>query len=183
MLLEAVICQREVPLELLLCRKNSKEHEAIFQADVDARDIHTVLLLTKAIPGKPVQYVPKPALPTGTTIKVFVQYEKKPGELVTVDAKEWVRNVKMRKALDVDWVFAGSQFFQDPDDKTKPPYYMANSGDVICVSNFADAMLDLPIDSSKDNSELSFETFTERIPEKGTKVTVILEPVLNEKKK
>jgi hypothetical protein len=82
----------------------------------------------------------------------------------------------------VDWVFAGSQFFQDPDDKTRPPFYMANSGDVITVSNFTDAMLDLPIDSSKDNNELSFECFTERIPEKGTKVTMILEPVLEKKK-
>ena len=78
-------------------------------------------------------------------------------------------------------MFAGSHFFQDPDDPKKPPYYMANGGDMICVSNFASAMLDLPIDSSKDNADLNFEAWTERIPEKGTKVTVILEPVLEKK--
>ena len=59
---------------------------------------------------------------------------------------------------------------------------MANGGDVICVSNFEDAMLDLPINSSKNNDELAFEAFTERIPPIGTPVTVILEPVLEKNK-
>ena len=181
-LIEAAVCQRDVPLELLMCRKPSKEHEAILHAEVDAREIHAALLVAGAKPGAVVQYQPKFVPPSGTRIKITLQYEKKPGQIVTVDAKKWVRNVKTRKALDVDWVFAGSQFFQDPDDKTRPPYYMANSGDVITVSNFTDAMLDLPIDSSKDNNDLSFECFTERIPEKGTKVTMILEPVLEKKK-
>jgi hypothetical protein len=177
-LLEAEVCQRDVPLELFLCKKNTKEHEAILHVDADARDIHTALLAAKAEPGSPVQYQPKQKPPTGTTIKITVQYKNAKGETVTADAKEWVRNAKTRKALDVDWVFAGSQFFQDPDDPKKKPYYMANSGDVICVSNFGDAMLDLPIDSSKDNADLLFEAWTERIPERGTKVTVLLEPAL-----
>ncbi len=70
----------------------------------------------------------------------------------------------------------------NPLEKDKPPLYAANSGDVICVSNFAEAMLDLPINSSKNNAELEFEAFTERIPPVGTPVTVILEPVLEAKK-
>ncbi len=181
-LIEAVVCQRDVPLELLMCPKPSKEHEAILNAEVNVELIHAALVACGAKPGKVVQYQPKVLPPSGTTIKITLRYEKKPGEVVTVDAKEWVRNVKTGKALDVDWVFAGSQFFQDPDEKDKKPYYMANGGDAITVSNFTDAMLDLPIDSSKNNAELSFECFTERIPEKGTKVTMILEPVLEKKK-
>ncbi len=120
---------------------------------------------------------------SGTTIKITLQYEKKPGETVTVDAKDWVRNLRTGKPLDKDWVFAGSQLFKDPDDPKSPPYYMANGGDVICVSNFMDAMLDLPINSPKENSELAFEAWTERIPPLNTKVTVILEPVIEKEKK
>jgi hypothetical protein len=50
------------------------------------------------------------------------------------------------------------------------------------VSNFEDAMLDLPIVSPKDDADRSFEAFTDRIPELETKVVVILEPVLEAKK-
>ena len=55
-------------------------------------------------------------------------------------------------------------------------------GILCCAENFPDAMLDLPINSPKDNSDLAFEAWTERIPPVGTKVTMILEPVLDEKK-
>ena len=43
-------------------------------------------------------------------------------------------------------------------------------------------MLDLPINSSKDNDDLAFEAHTERIPDLETPVLVILEPVLAAKK-
>ena len=69
----------------------------------------------------------------------------------------------------------------DPDNKDRPPFYAANSGDVICVSNFESALLDLPINSPKDNSELNFEAHKERIPPLDTKVTIILEPVPDQK--
>src|SRR5262245_50045743 len=55
----AEVCFREGPLELLLCRKNTKEHEAILSADVDARDIHKALLAAGAKAGSPVKFQPK----------------------------------------------------------------------------------------------------------------------------
>ena len=181
----AEVCLREGPLEQLMCRNGTKEHEAILHTPVDAKEIHAVLLVANAKPGSPVKYSdkePKFVPASGTTIKVWLQYEKKPGETVTVDAKEWVRNARTGKALDKDWVFAGSQLFKDPEDPKMPPYYMANNGDVICVSNFTDAMLDLPINSPKENSELAFEAWTDRIPALKTKVMVILEPVIEKEK-
>jgi len=53
--------------------------------------------------------------------------------------------------------------------------YLANDGDVICLSNFDTAMLDIPVASSKDNANLDFQAWTERIPKLGTKVVVVLE--------
>src|SRR5262245_2351324 len=42
-LVSASVCLREGQLELLMCRKNTKEHEAILTADVDAREVHKAL--------------------------------------------------------------------------------------------------------------------------------------------
>src|SRR5262245_21231984 len=185
-LVEAAVCLREGPLELLMCRRGTKEHEAVLHTAAFAHEIHAALLASGGKPGTPVKYSnEKPFFipASGTTIKVTLEYEKKAGETVTIDAREWVRNANTHKALDKDWVFAGSRFFQDPDDPKSPPYYLANNGDVICVSNFVDAMLDLPINSPKENNELAFEAWTDRIPQINAKVTVILEPVVEKKDK
>jgi hypothetical protein len=186
-LVEAYVCLRKGQLEQLLTRKRTKEHEAILAADVDARMIHGALLAAGALPGSTVKYkrmgdrdVVLP--PTGTRIKITLRYTDKNNKQVTVPARRWIRQIKTGKDLDHDWVFAGSILFKDPLDETKPPIYGANDGDIICVSNFDTAMLDLPINSSKNNDDLAFEAHTERIPPLNTKVTMILEPV-NEKKK
>jgi hypothetical protein len=181
-MLEAMVCLRKGLLEHLMCRRHTKEHEAILTAEVDARDVHKTLLAIGAKEGKPVQFQPRFAPPSGSTIKITLEYQEK-GKTVRVPAQKWIRNVKTKKDLDVDWVFAGSRLYPNPFDETKPPIYGANEGDVICVSNFPTAMLDLPINSSKDNDDLTFEAHTERIPALETRVWVILEPVAEPKKK
>ncbi len=179
-LISGAICLREGQLEQFLTRKGTKEHEAIVAADVDARDIHKALLLAGAAEGKPVQFRPtyKPA--TGQPIRVTVKYQDK-GRLVTVPARSWVKNARTGKDLDTDWVFAGSQLVNNPLDPGKK-IYLANDGDVICVSNFETALLDLPIKSPKDNADLVFVANTERIPPLETKVVVVLEPLPAAKK-
>jgi hypothetical protein len=172
---QAVVAFREGPLEMLLCRTNTKEHESVLAADIDARDVHTALLAAGAKAGGPVQFDPKYQPAHGSTIKVSVEYEAD-GKTVTVPARSWVRDTKTQKDLAYDWVFAGSVLFRDPDDPQKPPLYAANSGDVICVANFPDAMLDLPVNSPQEDADRQYEAFTDRIPPLGTKVTVILEP-------
>jgi hypothetical protein len=66
----------------------------------------------------------------------------------------------------------------DPGKKV----YLANDGDVICVSNFETALLDLPIKSPKDNADLVYVAHTARIPPLETKVVVVLEPLPAPKK-
>ncbi|HXG11476.1 MAG TPA: YdjY domain-containing protein [Gemmataceae bacterium] len=177
-LVHAVVCMREGQLEQFLTRKMTKEHEAILAADVDARTIHAALNVAGAKEGSPVKYQPRYQPATGSRIKVTVQYEDQ-GKLITVPAQQWVRYARTGKNLDIDWVFAGSKLVDVPFEPGRK-YYLANDGDIICVSNFDTAMLDLPIRSPKDNADLAFEAHTERIPPLGTKVTVILE-VLPEK--
>jgi hypothetical protein len=180
-LVDAQVCLRQGMLEQLLTRKRTKEHEAILAVDTDARNIHTALVLAGAEPGSPVKYRPKFAAPTGTPIKITLEYKDK-GKTVRVPAQEWIRNIKTKKNLETDWVFAGSVLIPDPFDKKKPPYYAANDGDIICISNFDTALLDVPFNSSKDNDELAFVAHTERIPPLETPVRLILEPMPAKKK-
>jgi hypothetical protein len=177
----AEVCFREGPLEMLLCRNNTKEHESVMHADIDARQLHTALLLTGAKPGNPVKYEPKYSPANGSIIRVTLEYQKD-NKTVTIPAQEWVRDAKTRKAMTHPWVFAGSVFFPNPEDPKQPPLYAANGGDVICVSNFPDAMLDLPVNSPQDDADRLYEAFTERVPPLGTRVMVILEPADNPKK-
>jgi hypothetical protein len=177
--IDTVVCLREGALEQLLTRRGTKEHEAILAAEIDARDVHKALLLTGIVPGTPVTYQPKFKAPTGPTVKVFVQWEEK-GKLRTEPAQRWIRNEMTKKELSSDWVFAGSRFVKNFEEG-KPDFYLANDGDVICVANFESALLDLPFNSSKVDAERSFVAFTERIPPKDTKVTLLLEPVPEKK--
>jgi hypothetical protein len=136
--------------------------------------VHAGLLRVGAIAGKPVQFQPKYVPATGPIVDVWVLWKDKDGKHHKIKAQEWVRHVKTGKVMEYDWVFAGSSTWVDEDDGKK--YYSADAGDVICVSNFPTAMLDIPVASTQDNQELEFEPFTERIPDKGTKVRLVLVP-------
>jgi hypothetical protein len=179
-LVSGEVCLRKGPLEVFLCRKGTKEHESIVSADVDARSIHTALVTAKAEPGSPVRFEPRYRPARGSVIKVSVEYNRR-GRKVTVPAQSWVRDGRTGKPMQVDWVFAGSHLVSNPLDRNGPKIYLANEeGAIISVSNFESSVLDLPVKSSKDDAELSYEAFTEHIPPEGTKVVVVLEPVKNQ---
>jgi len=175
------VCLRQGPLELFACIRGSKEHESILTVPTKAAFVHAALLAVGAEPGAPAQFEPKYVPASGTEIEVTLAWKDAKGERKTARAQEWIRDVKTRQAMEHPWVFAGSGFFTNP--VTKQIAYRADlAGDLICVSNFPDAMLDLPIPSSSANAELLFEAFTERIPPVGTPVTVILTPKPKAKK-
>lgn len=75
--------------------------------------------------------------------------------------------------MEADFVFAGSSFVVDDAGKQ---HYMAESGNIVCVANFADATIDVTVKSTAQNEELMFEPYTERIPPEGTAVTLELVP-------
>ena len=127
------------------------------------------------------RFTPRYRPASGAQVKITLVYADAKGATKTVPARSWVRNAKTRKELDSDWVFAGSQLVDNPFDKNAPKSYLANDGDVICVSNFESALLDLPVMSAKDDVGRSYEAWEDRIPPVGTEVTVVLEPVCREK--
>lgn len=181
----AEVCQNKVPLEVFACRPE-KAHEAVIKMDHNAQNIHELLLLAGATAGKPPQFVdPKTEEPafkpaTGSKVRVLVHYLKD-GKPHTHPAQEWVWNSQKKKPLEADWVFAGSQLIPNPDRPNDPPFYAANSGDVIGISNSPYSMLDLTIEVTRDDAQLNYEARTDKIPPIGTKVWLILEPVPDKK--
>ena len=78
------------------------------------------------------------------------------------------------RPMTADWVFAGSRMSRDFE--TGKTIYQAEGGDLICVANFPSALLDLTSESSKDDSNRLYEAWPDRVPKKGTPVTIELIP-------
>ncbi|MFI5460897.1 MAG: YdjY domain-containing protein [Isosphaerales bacterium] len=172
LVLRARVVLREGYLEHLMCSKGTKEHEAILATDAVPQQIHAGLLLTGAEPGHPVQFVPKFEPPTGSAIAIELLWSQD-GKIHKSDARQWVKDEK-NAPLARDWVFAGSQFYEDPT--TKQQRYAADEGDLITVANFGSSILDLPIESSANDTERAFSTNTEKIPPLGTEVFLSFSP-------
>ncbi len=172
---DGYIACRDAPLEMFACPAGTKEHESIVGVLAKSSEVHAALLAIGAIQGTTVKFDPKYVPATGQRIRVWVMYRDPHNKFHAVDAREWVRKGETEKSLDLDWVFAGSNSWTDPEDNVT--YYQANSGEMICVSNFSTAMLDLPIESSDSNSALQFLAYTNRIPPEMTPVRLMLIPI------
>ena len=173
---DGYVALRTGQLEMLACPVGTKEHESIFAVFSKAQIIHAGLLAVGAKTGSPVKWEPEYTPPTGSEIQVIALWKDSEGEKHTADARTWVQELGTKdQTLNVNFVFAGSGFWEDPETGKKE--YLAESGDLICVSNFSTAMLDVPMESSKVNAGLMFAAFTERIPEKATPIRLVLQVV------
>ncbi len=179
-LVDGYIAMNEGYLEMFACPVGTKEHESVVAVDTRAATVHAALLAVGAVEGHPVRYKPEFVPPTGTEIEIEVRWLNAEGEWQTRRAQDMVRNAKTKELMEQPWVFGGSGFWTD--EKTGKRYYMAESGDFICLANFTTATLDVPIESTQANEGLLFEANTEQIPEPGTPVRLVLRPVLEDTK-
>lgn len=173
------VCLREGQLEMFACPKGTKEHESVVSLNCKAEEVHAGLLRAGARQGTPVSFDPKYQAATGQIIDVYVLWKDEEGGKHQVRAQEWIKDAKKEKPMGYDWVFAGSGFWKD--EETGMEHYKANGGDLVCVSNFPTATLDLPIQSSDANDELMFVAYKEHVPARGTKVRVVFIPRVEKK--
>lgn len=168
-----VVCLREGPLEFFACRRGSKEHESVVSLDAPPHLIHAALLAVGAKQGKPAKFDPEFVPPSGEEIAIELRWrDAETGEVRKIRAEETVRDAETGRELASTWVFTGGLFGVDAEGKK---YYLANvTGEIIGVSNFPGSVLDLPFESSSDNSLLTFEANAEKIPPTGTQVALIL---------
>lgn len=178
---DGYVSLRRGMLEMLACPVGTKEHESVVAVFSRAQTLHAALLAVGAIPGHPVSFRPEFKPAAGMEIEVEVRWQDEEGEWQSVRGQDWVRDIRTQKPMTHPWVFAGSGFWRD--EETGKEFYKAEAGDLICVSNFSTAMLDIPVESSQINDGLLFEANTEKIPRLGTPVRVVLKPVLKNKDK
>ncbi len=171
--LRARVALQDGVLEHLLCRKGTKEHESVLATEAPPRLIHAGLLLTGATPGHPVRFDPKFEPPAGSAIAIDLEWEQG-GVKKHADARDWVKDQASGQSLSRDWVFAGSELFPDP--RTKAMIYAADDGDLFTVANFPASILDLPFRSSANDAERSYLAHPDRVPPRGTPVTISLKP-------
>lgn len=171
---DGYVAVREGPLEMFACPAGTKEHESVVATIARSSEVHAALLAIGATKGTPMRVLPRYLPATGQRIRVWVAYRINGDTFACTDARQWIASDD-GKAMDVDWVFAGSSEWTDPSDGVT--YYQADSGDMICVSNFSTALMDVPVASSADASELLYQPRTAAIPELGTPVRLILEPI------
>ncbi|WP_404310203.1 YdjY domain-containing protein [Neorhodopirellula lusitana] len=191
---DGYVSMRRGPLEMLACPVGTKEHESVIALFAKSSEVHAALLAIGAQSGTTARWVPEFQPPTGQPISIWIVYREHepngddqptedeprirqfvPGkELHVADARDWVRNVETQESLKESWVFSGSEFWTDPEENIE--HYSADAGDMICVSNFSTAMMDVPFASSADAGNLLFQPFSERVPEPGTPVRLVLVP-------
>jgi hypothetical protein len=144
--------------------------------DSKAFVIHAALLAVGAKTGQPVQFAPQYVPASGTEVDIYVLWNDAEGKRHKAKAQDWIRQVTTGESMPYKWVFAGSGFWVD--EETGEKHYQAEDGDLICVSNFSTATLDLPVESSQSNEGLLFDALTKNIPPVGTKVRLVLVPNL-----
>ncbi len=174
LILRGRVALRDGALEHLICSKGSKDHESTLTTEAPPKVIHAGLLLTGAEPGHPVRFEPKFEPPTGSAIAIDLEWTDNAGKIQKADARTWAIDLKTKKPLDKDLVFAGSEVFDDP--RTKERIYAADDGDIATVANFPSSILDLPFRSSASDTDRLYVSNTAVMPERGTPVTIYLKP-------
>ena len=173
---DGYIAMRDGALEMFACPVGTKEHESIVAALSKSSEIHAALLAVGGKSGKPVRFSPEYVPATGQKIRVWVCWRDKENKFHVVDGRSLCqKNGTEDEQMTADWVFAGSSFWKDPEDGRE--YYRADSGDMICVSNFTSAMMDININSSAQTGALEYVPFLTRIPARETPVRLVLEPI------
>ncbi|TWU08550.1 YdjY domain-containing protein [Stieleria varia] len=162
-------------LEMFACPAGTKEHESVVATLAKSSEVHGALLAVEANPGTPVRFDPEFLPPTGQVIQIWVCWRDDKKKFHVADARSWVQKEGTEESMDSDFVFAGSSFWQDPSDGKE--YYRADAGDMICVSNFSSAMIDVSDNSSANADALLFSAYETRVPERHTPVRLILVPV------
>ena len=169
-------------LEQAVCRAGTREHESLLVINLPPNRVHAALLLIGLQPGQPGRWE---QLPDGASVRRF------PPEGDAVDAwvevagtrvplSSWIRDpVRGRWFPEQPWVFAGSRMRQLPPERGGGEQYVADAtGSVIGIVTFGDEVVSFRevLSDKVETDAPEWQAATERMPEAGTRVTLVLTP-------
>lgn len=182
----AVIVQNRAILEFFAVTAGGKVHEAVVavtgNAELEREDIpeglagmiNACILALGYEKGTPVKATRdgKVIPPSGKKVFVYLEWVGEDGKSVRARAEDLVFNNKTRKPMERGkWVYIGSRFEQDwADGETR---YMADlTGDVVATYSWQNTIIDNT--TSEGSEDIYYVCYTPRIPEPGTKVTLVI---------
>ena len=194
------VCLDGGALDLVVCTKDSKEHESILSIDAKPVHVHMALLLIGAQAGQPAHQKPIgegddkrwmfiPARGHKVDISLVIKDEE--GNPMERPIAEFIRHIgeeaafveelttgkkpEEKKFPTSTFLFVGSHLIDAGKDKPRR-YIAAESGNVVSISTFGDEMLGLSEMFGHVNGDLVWEINDQLLPKKGTKVTMRLRP-------
>jgi len=193
----ATVCLQRGGLELFACSRGTREHESILVTRATPAQVSKALASLGLPPGRPVFTTEGGATspPAGAVLEISVRFFKVTDEekarvqkLIDAGAKrddieiaraDWftVPAWKLLRAggaeeglgRPFDWVYIGP---------TTPAGLNAadREGTVMCLSNFSEAVIDVPFESTSVNASLLYEANPAVVPPVGTPAEIIIRP-------
>jgi len=193
----ATVCLQKGSLELFACSRGTREHESILVSRASPSDVSKALASLGLPPGRPVFTTEGGAIspPAGAVLEVSIRFFKVTDEekarvqkLIDAGAKrddipiaktDWftvpawklLRPTGAEEGLDrsFDWVYIGPSTpgaWRDAD----------REGTLMCLSNFSEAVIDVPFESTSVNAELLYQANPNVVPPVGTPAEIIIRP-------
>jgi biopolymer transport protein ExbD len=174
--LEGRVCLQQGGLELLVCGTGTREYESVIAVKAKPSHVTFALALLGLAPGKPGFMTEGGAFspPAGAVVEITARFSvTKDGKTETVEVPAWklLRPSGSTSGLEraLQWVYVG----QPGEEALRAA---DTEGTVVCLSNFTEAVLDVPFESTSVNADLFYEANPEVIPPPKTPVELILHP-------
>ena len=160
-------------LELFVCSEGTREHESVLAVRARPSHVTFALALLDLAPGKPGFMTEGGAFspPAGEVLDITCRYTGADGKGRSVPAHTLLRLAGSDAALDrpLEWVYVGRP-------EAEALRAADREGTVICLSNFPEAVIDVPFESTADNAALVYEANPKTVPKAGTPVELVIRP-------
>ncbi|HUX00288.1 MAG: YdjY domain-containing protein [Phycisphaerae bacterium] len=179
-ILEGRVCLQKGALELVVCSQGTREHESIVVVKARPSHLAFALALVGVEPGRPGHMTEAGAFspPAGQVLNITARFLR----TQTVDGREHTETVEVPvwkllaltgrdAALEqpIEWVAVAR-----PEEAALRA--ADREGTVLCLSNFPEAVIDVPFESTAVNANLVYEANPAVVPPVGTAVELVIRP-------
>ena len=166
---EINIVGSNVNIEFFACSKLGKTHESILILDAEPLHIFAALGALDYEPGMNLEAVGDPRTPTGSPAEIWVEWERG-DEVISRRARELIWNTFTEKPMqETSWIFTGGRQL---NNQFTPQLYH----NIIAVYRDPDSIFNHPLPTGTDDR--TYRVNTDVIPPKGTKIKLIIRPVV-----
>ncbi len=167
---EINIVGADVNVEFFACGKLGKTHESILIVDAEPIHIFAALGALDYEPGMNLTVEGDPRPPTGAPVEIWVEWNRG-DEVVSHQARELIWNAFTERPMqETPWIFNGGRLRNN--QFTAQLFH-----NIIAVYRDPDSLFNHPLPTGTDDR--TYRVKTDVIPPKGTKIKLIIRPVVD----